>query len=136
MAKSEMWARSDQEDLERLAPRVGPPAHGQGDRSAVFMADSELSYFDLGKGKASYINKANLASMPRPKPTKGQFKGEARRLAVTTHRDSRRKAGATALLRIKSLAPPLRAAPPRPPCHATAHAWVPSSGHRFIHPRS
>lgn len=88
MAESEMWARSDQKDLDRLAPGVGPPSHSQGNRSAVFMADSELSYFDVSKGQAFYINKANLASMPRPKPPKGQFKGEARRLAVTTHRDS------------------------------------------------
>lgn len=42
-----------------------------------------------------YINKANLASTPGSKTTKGQFKGEARRLAVTTSRDSRRKVGAT-----------------------------------------
>lgn len=120
MAKSEMWARSDQKDLERLAAGVGPPSHSQGNRSAVFMADSEWSYFDFSKGKPFYMNKANLASMPRPKPTKEQFKGEARRLAVTTHRDSRRKAGVTALQSIKSEAPSL------PPA---THAGVLSSGH-------
>lgn len=104
MAKSEMWVRSDQKDLERLAHSLGPPSHSQRNRSAVFMADSELSYCDfgliltLGRGRhyaiTFHINKANLASMPRPKPTKGQFKGEAKRLAVITHRDSRKKAGA------------------------------------------
>lgn len=79
-----------------------------------------------------YINKASLASTPRPKPTKGQFnEGEARRLAVTTRRDSRRKAGATALLCTTSLAPSLPAA-----THVPARARVLSSGHRFIHPNS
>lgn len=78
-----------------------------------------------------YINKANLASTPRPKPTKGQLnKGEARRLAVTTHRDSRRKAGAKALLYVTSLAPSLPAA-----THVPVHARVLSSGHHFIHPK-
>lgn len=119
MARSEMWARSGQKDLERLAPGVGPPSHGQGNRSAVFAADSEWSHFDVSKGKASYTNKANLASAPRPKPTTGQCQGEARRLAVTTHRDGRRKAGVTALLCTTSVAPSLGAIPcavplPRP----------------------
>lgn len=41
-----------------------------------------------------YINKANLASTPRPTPPKGEFKDKARRLAVATGKDCRGKAGA------------------------------------------
>lgn len=47
-AKSAMWARSAQKDLERLAHSVGPPSHSQGNLSAVFQADSEWSYVGFG----------------------------------------------------------------------------------------
>lgn len=97
MAKSEMWARSDQKDLECLAHGVEPLSHSQGNLRAVFTAAPDLFRFDLilifvGERQDAitfYVNKANLASTPRPETTKGQFKGEARRLAGTTRRDSR-----------------------------------------------
>lgn len=98
MAKSEMWARSDQKNLERLAHGVGPQSHSQGNLRAVFTAAPDLFHFDLmlifvGERLDAitfYVNKANVASTPRPKTTKG----EAKRLAVTISGDNRRKAGA------------------------------------------
>lgn len=47
MAKSEMWEKSDQKDLEHLTRGLGPLSHSQGNLRAVFMATPDLSYFIL-----------------------------------------------------------------------------------------
>lgn len=86
-AKSETWARSDPEDPECLA--LSPTVKGTFGLSSLQL----LIYFNLGLILISvrerqdtftfYINKAKSAVPTEAKPTKGQFKGKARRLSVS-----------------------------------------------------